>query len=199
MATIGSGAAYFDDVSFATISPATRITLEPDVHIRGAELYIRDNKAHAGDEAGFGYVANTTTETNVYSRIIRGGSMGTTGGFKYDLRAFVYNGTASTRTVTFRYYFGSSLLYTYGPNNVAAGAVIPFVHQGRLSNIFSASAQQCSGLLIRDTAINTLFNSGTAEDTTADKEFKITVTFNFANPALSHNLLGGEMAGPYSH
>jgi hypothetical protein len=199
MATIGSGAAYFDDVSFATISPATRITLEPDVNIRGAELYIKDNKAHAGHEAGLGSYNNNGGEVTIYSRVIKGGALGTFGFLRLGLFSLFINTTGANRSVTYRYYLGSTKVGEVSSGSIATGNVRLFKHEGVLTDLVSLSAQRFALLLFNGNGTFSEVDGTATENTAADLTFSVTAQLSIASTNLYNQVLGGMMFGPYYH
>lgn len=132
-------------------------------------------------------VSGTTTETNIFSITVPGGTLGTTGSVVAHLNidGFVTN---NSKTITYKLYYGTTVIANSGAISLTGSGTSPS-YTGVMTCFLladaSANAQDGSmqAVLLESTGagvgVAKITGTGTAtEDSASDKTFKLTATIN---------------------
>lgn len=130
------------------------------------------------DRSEFSY-ANSTSETDLYSFTIPGGTLGTDRAVRMYLEMFLFNNSGVTVTVTWRIYYGGSSLASVAGSIATSTAYryVPFTYLLKGNGATNAQLARSGSIRANTDAIVSTF----AIDSTIDKIMKITSQFDTAN------------------
>lgn len=135
-------------------------------------------------------INNTTTETNMFSYTVPGGTLGTTGILRYRLSGYLAaSNTVGDNTVTFKLYYGSTSISFTGQVDGSDTDGTDFDMWGEVVGTGATNTQWLKAAGISESTewrgvngqgINSAFDSSVAEDSTGDLAFKLTATMSAA-------------------
>lgn len=143
-------------------------------------------------------VSNTTTPTDVYSYAVPGGTLGTTGVLRTTADGSIDNGTGGGVNLTIAVTYGATTLYTAAITTVAAAAAkmswrarVTINANGATNSqralveiTLGANAANTDGATQAVATNATSVQTALAEDSTASKNLKVTVTWASASASL---------------
>jgi len=162
------------------------------------------------ERASVGYphkqVANTTTETDLFSHTIPANALGTKGFIAAELSAVVQNASGATRVPYVRFKLGTTQIFAYGPS-IATGSNRSVLNlRFRLQNV-SNYAQQLSTL--RYEVFASPVPAGSAQgmndggqwhndvfDTSVEQTLNVTAFWDAADVSCIFDLVAAAVTGP---
>lgn len=199
---------YVDEIALKPVTLASWMTFDPDIRIFGADLYVKDNKVHAGDVSGYQSWTNQSTAQIGYDRSILALSMGPNGSLEFDCAIRLKTTNAVTKNMVIAVYLGSTAIFAWTSPSTGAvsGNEVHSEFKIRISNVNDNAIQVASitgkensgGAPGSDPTTPTIRNlirtNGATEDTTGDLNFQIRIAPSSGNNILE--LIRAKMVGP---